>query len=567
MSESEGRTLVNYLASGGGVARTLAQALPAERYELKRLTSAREACAVLATRDLPGRRLLLVDYARLARNRPLASLIARDRRDVFVLVPFGRRREASARLGLPRTRLVWTPADADDFRELLGVEGAREPSGLGGAFGAERLLEELERARATITRRDLELSALYRVGHAIKTTFVLEELSRMIVQVVTSVLAAHRGSILLIDDENGDLLVKGAIGFQEDTSENIRLKERGGVTRHILSVGEPVLSADLEADLKIPRAVGRGYRTGSFMAAPVKVNGAIRAIINVSDQETGRPFSREDLRLLALLADQVSVSLENFELSQRLVERERVERELQIAHRIQMKVLPHEFPQHPGVGVWARSHPAKEIGGDYYDFFTLSETRVAFAIGDVSGKGIPAALVMMMLRSLLKVQAQYTAEPDRLLAALNALLARDLETDMFITFFYGVLDVEAGGLRFANAGHPPPLVLRAGTGELEELPTDGTPLGMFDQIASRSRWAEIGPGDTIVLYTDGVVDAVGPDGEPYGEDRFRRILDARRALAPPQLSEAIYQDVMHFLDGRPLADDLTLVVVRRTAGD
>jgi len=239
-----------------------------------------------------------------------------------------------------------------------------------------------------------------------------------------------------------------------------------------------------------------------------------------------------------------------------------LQQELEIARKMQLSILPRSFQTHEGLELHATMLPAKEVGGDFYDFFALDAHRVALVVADVSGKGVPAAFFMAVSRTLLRAIAQFTAGPGDCLARLNDLLAADNEEMMFVTVFYAVMDTRDGSLVYANGGHNPPCLLRA-DGRIEALPSTGDmALAVMDGLPYRERHLSLQPGDGLFLYTDGITEASGPDAQFFGEARLEATLQTLRALPAHELTQQMVATIKTFEAGGPQADDITCLMAR-----
>ncbi len=256
------------------------------------------------------------------------------------------------------------------------------------------------------------------------------------------------------------------------------------------------------------------------------------------------------------------------ELREALITKTRLaglEQELQIAAQVQLSILPRNPPQDARVQLHCHIVPAREVGGDFYDYFFIDNEHLGFVIADVSGKGVPAALFMTITRTLLKATAQFIAEPTQCVGQLNDLLANENEQMMFVTLFYGVLHLPTGQLQYVNAGHNPPYLLRA-DGHVEQLPrTKGMAVAVSEGFPYRSASVQLQPGELVMLYTDGVTEAFDPDSQEYGEARLEQVL--RQACAntdrhPLHVAQALLADVHAFERGAPQADDITCMALR-----
>jgi sigma-B regulation protein RsbU (phosphoserine phosphatase) len=255
-------------------------------------------------------------------------------------------------------------------------------------------------------------------------------------------------------------------------------------------------------------------------------------------------------------------------LSDETTRRERIQSELDTARAIQDSVLPKIFPpfrDYPNAEIFAGMTPAKEVGGDFYDFFIVGKNKLAVVIADVSGKSVPAALFMMVTRTLIKNRALSEDEPHELLEAVNNQLCQNNETAMFVTAFVGILDAGQSVLRYANAGHNPPLLLR--TGRAGWLPvTPGLALGALENVRFVTQEAEFKNNDVLLLYTDGVTEAMNSIGELYGEDRLFEFMSgiAGKDIGVRNVVEAVNSAVRIFADGAEQSDDITVLALRKT---
>ena len=243
-----------------------------------------------------------------------------------------------------------------------------------------------------------------------------------------------------------------------------------------------------------------------------------------------------------------------------------LQNELDVASKIQQAILPASFPEGEGFDVYGNMAPARNVGGDFFDVINLENGRLGLAVADVSDKGVPAALFMMSSRTLLKGAAIGMGDPSGVLSEVNDLLNEDNETFMFVTLLYAVFDPESGLLTYANGGHSNPLVVHK-DGSNEELPTTGgIALGVMPNLEYREASVTLAPGDTLILYTDGVSEAMNSEGEEFGVDRLMRIFNERAPASAKEANEVILQAVVEFADGYPQSDDVTCLVLRRVGG-
>ena len=238
-----------------------------------------------------------------------------------------------------------------------------------------------------------------------------------------------------------------------------------------------------------------------------------------------------------------------------------IQQELDVARRMQQSIVPTRFPSRPDLQMFARMIPAREVGGDFYDYFWLSDQKLGMVIADVSGKGVPAALFMAVARTLLRAIAPSAASPGACLALANDLLAQDNEATMFVTLFYGILDTATGELEYANGGHNPPYLIGPGS-EVSQLPgTGGMALGVMEGTPFKEGRARLEAGSTLLLYTDGVTEAFNPADEEYGELRLAQQLAGSKGADVEVLLKRLFDSVSQFADGAPQSDDITCLAI------
>jgi sigma-B regulation protein RsbU (phosphoserine phosphatase) len=296
---------------------------------------------------------------------------------------------------------------------------------------------------------------------------------------------------------------------------------------------------------------------------PLILNRIVRMIsarLRESDQQMIANLQRKNQEL-------VQAYRELQEAQSALVEKERLEHELELARRLQQSILPHEFPHLPGFSCAARNRPARQVGGDFYDVILLDKGRVGLVVADVSGKGMAAALYMAIARSLIRAEAKRSFSPRQVLLRVHRLLLEVSQTDMFITVFYGVFDPVQGILRYARAGHDPPLLFSPSTDKYQFLEAHGTLLGLVETVSLEEATVGLCPNDFLVLYTDGITDANSPAGDFFDIERLREMVCAASELSAQDLCDLIFGRVEQFQAEAVQFDDMALLVVKADAVD
>lgn len=360
--------------------------------------------------------------------------------------------------------------------------------------------------------------------------------------------------------------------FIEQVLRSEEFPDTEGVVGAVVQSGQGQLIADAETDQRIVRHDDHALKVRSIIAVPLQFRDRFFGVLAVANSADGNPFTETDFSLMQSLAEQAALALHNAEFLNYQLEKKQLDLDLSLASGIQQMLLPGEMPAFTGLDIDARYNAAQKVGGDLYDVFALSDTRLGIAVADVSGKGIPASLLMAICRTNLRQIAPRHASPAATLTDLNRVLGGNLSNGMFITMLYGVIDLAAGTVTFARAGHELPLLSRRNplTGVPEEtfVGSDGMSLGMVpDEIFTEviaDHVEAFDPGDVLVLYTDGITEAPNEEDKEFSGARLAdtvRTLHNRKAR---ELNDGILESVHRFTGDLPQRDDFTLVTVKRS---
>jgi sigma-B regulation protein RsbU (phosphoserine phosphatase) len=292
------------------------------------------------------------------------------------------------------------------------------------------------------------------------------------------------------------------------------------------------------------------------IAAAGRLIGAFNLEFDVVDG-----FSADDVRLATAFAGSAGLAIERARLYQESLEKRRLDGELEIARSIQQSFLPKGNPIIPGYDIAGMNVPSEEVGGDYYDFIPIVDHQLGIAIGDVSGKGIPAALIMAAFRASLVAEIRNNYAIRTIFAKVNSLLEETSERGSFVTAMYGVLDSKNGIFTFANAGHNPGLLLR-NDGSVEQLIEGGAPFGILPRVQYEERPISVRPGEVMLWYTDGVTDATDEQGELFGAERLEDMLRKNRRKPATEILHDIHREITGFADDGSTMDDVTMIVVK-----
>ncbi|MBI5267027.1 MAG: SpoIIE family protein phosphatase [candidate division Zixibacteria bacterium] len=409
-----------------------------------------------------------------------------------------------------------------------------------------------------LKREALEKNTLYEVGISLSKSLDLDEVLHVILDSLQRVVPYDAGGVFLIDPEEKQLRALYTIGYPDDQDEKVKLKIGQGLIGHVATTGAGVIVPDVSVD---PHYVEAHVGTKSEVAAPIKVDDRMVGVLNLASNGLDA-YSSRDLKLLTAFASQAAISIERARLHARMLGAKQLEEQLNIARAIQQSFLPQKDPKITGYEVTGRNVSSGEVGGDYYDFIPIVGSHTGIAIGDVSGKGMPAALIMASFRASLIAEIRNNYSIRTICAKVNSLLWESLDPGNYVTAVYGVLDARNHIFTFSNCGHNPPIMLRA-NGSVELLSDGGPILGVTKDAVYEERAIVVNPGDTIVLYTDGVTEVFDEAGQEYGVERLVEVIKANRARSVHQIQDAIYSAVTGFCSADHIFDDLTMVVVKR----
>jgi phosphoserine phosphatase RsbU/P len=405
------------------------------------------------------------------------------------------------------------------------------------------------------------LQLVHDVNIDLTSTLDLDRVLLKVLERAKNAVSSATASILML--EGDELVFTYSIGEKADRIKPYRVPLGVGISGIVGQTRRAAFTNDVQNDPRHYKMVdaGIGYRTESLMAAPLAVNDRLIGVISATNKPGG--FAESDLELLSTIGAAAGIAIENARLYRLAVEQGRMERELQMARDVQASLMPKEMPQESGWQFAAMWKPAREVSGDYYDFIPIGDNRLAVVIADVSDKGMPAALFMSLARSALRANAVPFLAPRQSIAQANSVISADAHDGMFVTAFYAVIDLADGRTTFANGGHNPPLIYHAATDLFEELGRTGIALGLLGSTNFHERSIEMRAGDWMLLFTDGVTDAENPEGESFGEERLRRLLEAHCGSNAQRIVQALDDSICQFTSNAAQFDDITAVVVKR----
>jgi phosphoserine phosphatase RsbU/P len=430
---------------------------------------------------------------------------------------------------------------------------------LRGVLSRESTMPGVRKPAPGTERRGIPLehpgvAALIRAGQELAGHRPLEELFELILDLSIQAVGAERGVLMTLEGE--DLVVRSVRGEGFRISTTVRdrvLKERASLLVRDTALDDAFKSRDSIV----------GQQVQSVMAVPLQTNDRVIGLVNVDSRSFARPFTPDDLDLLTVLANVAAIRIENQRLAMVEVQKQLITRELEQAAEIQRRLLPREAPIVPGYEIAGHNLPCQTVGGDYFDFFPYPDGRIGLVLGDVSGKGMQAAILMSAVKGgTLVLFGETPDNVSSLMSRLDRVVAANFPRNRFVTFFFGLLDPVSGELTYCNAGHNPPFLVRA-DGAIERLTSCGTILGIFPEMGYEVKQTRLERGDVLTLFSDGVTEENNPGGEEFGEERLSRLLIEKGPSGAAGLVEGIRQAVLAWAAGAAAADDVTVVVARR----
>jgi sigma-B regulation protein RsbU (phosphoserine phosphatase) len=436
------------------------------------------------------------------------------------------------------------------------------------------------------------LSLMNRIAQCFNNSLDLEQPLQIITEYIVESTRAEAGAIFLIEPDGKSLRARAVSGMfppLHQTSEHVVTKRKylaewikrdviqigEGIIGFVANSGEPLLISDALSDPRVPNVSTDFLKISSMIATPLRTRQKVLgvfAVVNkrITDSAYGQDpseqtFQERDLKVLRSLADQAAMTVDLVRLCDQLTQQQRIEQELRLAQEFQQMLLPQHCPQIEGFDIAAYSKPAREVGGDYYDFLWVDPEHLGIAIVDVSGKGIPGAFVMAILRSALRAEAVGRYSPKEVLRHVNAHIREDTKRHVFVTVTYGIIDIRTGRIVFARAGHEPLLTCSPHEDEPRSYTPPGIALGLVDDATFdlvEEMEVALQDGDTAVLYTDGVVEAMNENLEEYGVRRFHTLLGQIKDRKPQEQIDEILDDIQRFTKDIPQNDDITLLVFR-----
>ncbi len=411
-----------------------------------------------------------------------------------------------------------------------------------------------------------KLRMLLEITKKISRSLDLQEVLNLVMDTLDSLLPYDAAGIFVLKCDKAatakgeELCVfqtEAVRGYDVDELSNLHLKLGEGIIGHVALTSKPIISPDVRDE---PLYINARGQTLSEMVAPIITNDEVIGVFDLESDEINA-FSEDDLEVLMMLASQVAIIIEKVMLHEQLIEKKRLEGQLEVARQVQLELLPPNDPKLEGFDISAYNFPTEEVSGDYYDWVPIYDDQIGLVVADVSGKGVPAALLMAFLRASLRAATHTGYALHISMAKVNYLLWESIERNQYVTAFYGILDATDKTLSYTNAGHNPPLLLDA-SGDPRFLERGGIPLGMFSDTRYHEYFLTMTPGELLVIYTDGVTEAMNPNDEEFGRDRLAQSVKALTHLSAREIIANVQEKVIEWTDGRGATDDITFFVIK-----
>ncbi len=472
--------------------------------------------------------------------------------------------EVDAPAPVPEATIAFDSGHRTTSGLLEAIEGARTQTTSGASQAAPKAQQQQQRQppRHAADQSDL-LALISKVGVTLLASATLDETLRQVARLVFEAVPAERCIIMLREEAGGELVPRVA-EMHNPREEVGEIRVSRTIVQEVVGGGRSVLTSDAQHDPRFMSSTVTFQGIRSVLAVPLGVGESIFGMIYADSPLVEARFTEDHLKVLTTLGSVAAIRVENARLIEEHLQRERMERELQLAREIQQRFQPAASPNVPGYELQGISFPSYEIGGDYYDFIERPDGRLIIALGDVSGKGTAAALLMSSLHAAVHAQVASHHTLVETITAVNRYMEANTPSNRFVTLFFAELDPVTGALSFVNAGHNPPLIVHT-AGTVEELGAGGPPLGILPLAEYLEGRTQLQRGDALVIYSDGVTEQNNPQGEEFGEKRLADAVAHNVQNSAAGIRDKIDAALTKFAQGTPAGDDITLVIVKRVA--
>ena len=422
-------------------------------------------------------------------------------------------------------------------------------------------------ARTTTEAGEVDYGPLFRLAGEIGREADLGGLLLKILEKSRPWMKAEACSIFLPDAETGELVIHSARGDRAPELGTLRVPKGQGIVGTAMAEKKTIRVDEVAKDARFYAKADEktGWKTKALLAAPLVDGEECVGVIEFLNPIGRAAFTEQDEQMVEYFAGLVAAALVRIRANEAALERAAVQRDLDLARELQGGLLPKIFPSReeaPGIELFARLDPAKEVSGDLYDFFPMENGKMCFVVGDVSGKGIAAGIFMAVTRTLIRATAVAGRSPLEILTKVNAQLAKENQASLFVTMILGIVDTQTGRMVYGQGGHNPPIRVPL-KGKPTYEPPGGMPLGVFDDAKFGERELVLEKGETLLVYTDGVTEAMNLAKDLFGEDRLERAVEGGAVLSAEKLTERVVERVEEFVGEAERSDDITMLAIQR----
>lgn len=446
----------------------------------------------------------------------------------------------------------------DDDTELLNYIANQAAI----SINNREMLDHLEQLNTDLASRLREQTILYEISQNTSYTYKLNDYFQSVLKIINKEMQVDKSSIFIFDAKENKLKLRSHLGLNI-TDSKISLELHEGIIGEVFQSEDPLLVMDVEKDSRFKDIKKEYYSSNSFLSLPLLNEGKAIGVISVTDKLNNQTFDMHDLVTLTSVASHIASAVNSIDLKRQILDQEKIKRELEAAASIQNSILPKEFNTSGIIEISAITYPAENVGGDFYDFVRKDENKFGILIGDVSGKGIPAAIFMALVRNVIRAESKLNSSPSRLFTLANDSIYSDSQSGMFATAAYFLIDSHNHIVTYCNAGHNTQYLYRHKTNKIDPIQSKGIPLGVMPDLKFEEKVILYEPGDTLILYTDGIIEALNPDEEEYGDDRLLQFIEDNGKMdKSDDILNSLKGDIIDFMSGEPLFDDFSIMIVK-----
>lgn len=490
-----------------------------------------------------------VDLEHTMRGDKVPSPLRKLGIELVFPVAFGHREIGLIGLGSKFTGQDFEEQELEFMASLVNMSSAAVHNSL--------MVEELKQANKDLDAKIQQLNTLFDLSQEFNSTVDRSGLVKLLSFALMGQMLVREHIFLIrsISEETSN-----DTGVHIVTTKGIKQSE---LTPDVIEALCKIEDLVVFEDDQVPDGCTILKEKGFSLVLPIRQQKKVGALLCLGSKMTGQAYQPDEIEFLYALGNLAFVSLQNSYLVDEQIEKERLEEEMRLAREIQERLQPSKLPKFEGLETASLALPSRHVAGDYFDAIPLDKDRILYAIADVTGKGVPASLLMSNLQACLRILVPLDIDLEEGTAHMNRVITENTGYDKFITYFHGIYDRRDHSFKYVNAGHNPPTLVRA-DGSMELLEKGGLLLGVLAGMPYESGTVTLGPGDVLSMFTDGVTEAMSPEGEEWGEERLEPLLIESRDLSATQILDKVHDAIKEFTHNAPiLSDDLTMIVVKR----